>query len=80
MVVFPRSESAVFQLIDSRDKRDLLGGICRELTGSDPKVELRLEDNGSTDEAKEDPVEDPRVQSFLKEFPGKVQINRKMES
>jgi DNA polymerase-3 subunit gamma/tau len=80
VVVFPPSETSFYQVLNAPDKRELLSRLCAEITGSQVAVELRIEKASSPAGLKDDPTQDPRVQTFLKEIPGKIQLERKVES
>ena len=44
--------------------------------GHEIAVDVDLEGGGEKEAAKEDPMKNPKVQTFLDRFPGKVIVNR----
>ena len=76
IVVFPPSEQVLAGLV--QDKAQLLGELSEQLTGSPCKLQVRFDEAKSAgkDKEEEDPLENPKVKAFLKQFPGKVIVER----
>lgn len=75
IVVFPASERVHASLV--QDKAQHLADLCEQLTGSPCKLQIRFQgaESAKKDE-EEDPTENPKVKAFMKQFPGKVIVER----
>ena len=75
IVVFPASERVHASLV--QDKAQHLGDLSEQLTGSPCKLQIRFQgaESAKKDE-EEDPTENPKVKAFMKQFPGKVIVER----
>jgi len=72
---FPASERFHAQQVQESENRSILSRTAAEVAGKKVTIEVELEGEPEVTE-KQDPMEDPKVKSFLDRFPGKVIVNR----
>lgn len=82
-IVFPAAQKIHHDVIAEPESVKQLGQLGEKVTGSLPKIDIRLLKTSPSAQAASNPMEDPGVQVFLDEFPGKVIVkkeeNRKEE-
>ena len=76
-VVFPDNEKIHCQVVQGADNRERLTQIATKITGQRPRIEIKLED--SPPPAQADPIEDPKVKTFIETFPGKLVVEREID-
>ena len=75
-VVFPHKENFHKDLLLEPKHREQLAELCAKITSSTPEIEVKLLASVAQES---DPTEDPKVRAFVKTFPGKVIVEKKME-
>ena len=78
-IQFPQSERFHAQLIDKTDNRKRLSETFASIAGSEPDIDVSVVGEVKVEKPRANPMEDPRVQSFLKKYPGKVSVRRDLE-
>jgi DNA polymerase-3 subunit gamma/tau len=78
-IQFPHSERFHAQLIDKTDNRKRLSETFASIAGAEPDIDVSVVGEVEVEKPRTNPLEDPRVQSFLKKYPGKVSIRRDLE-
>ena len=71
---FSKSESFHQELLLTQENQEIVSRLCAEITGAVPQITVELVE---TDEIEVDLTEDPRVQDFIRAFPGQVTVQRK---
>ncbi len=74
-IVFPASEGFAFSIVSRGENQDLLRQAVTGLGLEPEKLQVRLEAAAATPGV-EDPLQDEKVQVFLKEFPSKYTLDR----
>ncbi len=75
-ISFPSDEAVSKGLAEQRSNVQVLRDLCGKITGSSVQVEFLLEDGQADPGPESDPRQDPKVQAFLKAFPGKYVVDR----
>jgi DNA polymerase III subunit gamma/tau len=78
LVGFPASEHFHAGIVEQSDSAARLLRVCEKITGLPATLEVSAE-AASVSEASRDPVDEPKVQSFIKRFPGRTIVERKAE-
>jgi len=78
-IQFPASERFHAQLIDKTDNQRRLSETFASIAGSKPDIDVSVVGEVEVEKPRVNPMEDPRVQSFLKKYPGKVILRRDLE-
>jgi DNA polymerase-3 subunit gamma/tau len=78
-IQFPQSERFHAQLIDKTDNRKRLSETFASIAGSEPDIDVSVVGEVEAEKPRANPMEDPRVQNFLKKYPGKVSVRRDLE-
>ena len=73
VISFPQSEAFHQRKILKSDHQDLLSRLCAKIVGSEPEIEVQLEESIKE---QPDPKEDPKVKTFIEAFPGKVIVEK----
>lgn len=76
---FPESEGAHSMVVGGEFNLQFLTDLATKFTSAPSRVDIVKEQN-RRQESVVDPVQDPGVQSFLEKFPGKVMVERKVDS
>ena len=74
-ILFPVSERFHAKQVQEADRQATLSKMAAKISGQKVTIEVELEGEEEVIE-KQDPMEDPKVRSFLDRFPGKVIVNR----
>ncbi len=75
-ILFPQTESFHRQCVLKSDNQGRLSRLCAKITGSVPKIEVRLDEPLQD---RSDPTENPKVKAFIETFPGKVIVEKEAE-
>ena len=78
-VFFEAKESFHRDLLLEEKNQEELSRICAKVTSSTPKIEMELLTSVDKEAKESDPAQDPKVRAFVKTFPGKVIVEKKME-
>jgi len=78
-VFFESKESFHRDLLLEGKSQEALVRICAKVTNSTPKIKVELLTSVDREEKESDPTQDPKVRAFVKTFPGKVIVEKKME-
>ncbi|HUV14199.1 MAG TPA: DNA polymerase III subunit gamma/tau [Acidobacteriota bacterium] len=78
-IQFPASERFHAQLIDKTDTQRRLSETFASIAGSKPDIDVTVVGEVEVEKPRVNPMEDSRVQSFLKKYPGKVVVRRDLE-
>lgn len=73
---FSQEESFHHKEVSRPDNQDRLSRLSAKIIGSEPKIEIFLEEpivNQS------DPTDNPKVKAFIETFPGKVIVEKEVE-
>ena len=72
-ISFPHSEAWHQGEVLQSDHQKLLSRLCAKIVGSEPEIEVHLEEPLKE---QTDPEEDPKVKTFIEIFPGKVIVEK----
>lgn len=75
-VLFSQAEAFHHQQVSRPDNQERLSKLCAKIVGSEPQVEILLEESV---ENQADPTDDPKVKAFIETFPGKVIVEREVD-
>ncbi len=78
-IQFPASERFHAQLVDKPDTQRRLSETFASIAGSKPDINVSVVGEVEVEKPRANPMEDPRVRSFLKKYPGKVIVRRDIE-
>ena len=78
-IFFESKESFHRDLLLEGKSQEELVRICAKVTNSTPKIKVELLASVDKEEKESDPTQDPKVRAFVKTFPGKVIVEKKME-
>jgi DNA polymerase-3 subunit gamma/tau len=70
---FSQEEAFHHQEVSRPDNQDRLSNLCAKITGSEPQLEIVLEEPM---EDPADPTDNPKVKAFIETFPGKVIVEK----
>jgi len=73
---FSKSEHFHARQVQEDENRRKLSDMAAAIKGHNIAVDVDLEGGGENEAVKEDPMKNPKVQTFLDRFPGKVIVNR----
>ncbi|MCH8820001.1 MAG: hypothetical protein IIB03_06750, partial [Acidobacteria bacterium] len=75
-VLFSQAEAFHHQQVSRPDNQERLSKLCAKIVGSEPQVEILLEESVVN---QADPTDDPKVKAFIETFPGKVIVEREVD-
>ena len=75
-ILFSQKEAFHHQVVSKPDNQDRLSTLCAKIAGSEPQLEILLEEPV---EDAADPTDDPKVRAFIETFPGKVIVEKETE-
>jgi len=78
-IQFPASERFHAQLIDKTDTQRRLSETFASIAGSKPDIDVSVVGEVEVEKPRVNPMEDSRVRTFLKKYPGKVKVRRDLE-
>ncbi|MEE8584603.1 MAG: DNA polymerase III subunit gamma/tau [Acidobacteriota bacterium] len=63
-------------LMEKRENQEVLQRLCANITGSQPRIRLLVDDQNSSEPTRKraKPEDDPKVKGFMEKFPGKLMV------
>ena len=63
-------------LMEKRENQEVLRRLCANITGSQPRIRLLVDDQNCSEPASKQakPEDDPKVKGFMEKFPGKLMV------
>lgn len=74
IIVFAHGDTFHAGQINRRQETALK--MFKEVSGSRPKLEVKVRSEDNPEDKEEDPSDDPRVQSFLRRYPGRITVKK----
>jgi DNA polymerase III gamma/tau subunit len=78
-IEFPASEKFHAQLVEKNETQRKLSETFASIAGSAPDIDVSVVGEPEPERVRVNPMEDTRVQDFLKKFPGKVMVQKDLD-
>ena len=75
-IVFPASQRIHYEVIRETESTERLRQLCAKITGSSAEIEVMLLEATPVEDTLGDPAQDPGVQDFIEQFPGKMIVEQ----